>query len=211
MQNVSLKATVWGYLVSALLIVSRLLSSSQNAGIKSLNSVLIIVILCLCLHLVRRTSSCFYSHVREDKSAFVLFLMPALNLAVTGLGLLSEGLAAVFASPVFSVVLVLTSIPVFLCGYFIYVSSKLPSLKALRVNTAALSALGGIYVIMRLGHTVLFPLLQTRGQMLSENLLKFFSWNTYLSFIIYLLCIASFYFLSREIKGSHFPETEAEK
>ena len=197
---------LWGCLVCALLIVSRWLTRSQSPGAQSVNTVLVLVVLVLSVQLVRREAKLFTPRFLGDPFALILLLMPALNLAVTVLGLVSKTLGGLFSSPWGTALLTLISTPVFLSGCFLYVSKKLPEDYPLRLAAVFITALTSVYVVCRLCDKLVFPLLTNAGISLPERLTQIAAQNGLLSLFVFILCLAAFLLMGRAV--GTLPEKE---
>lgn len=193
-----LKPGVLGIIISVMLIVSRFLGFSAVTEIKSLNTVLVIVLLILCVHLVRVTSAMRQPNVWNSKDTLLLFLLPIVMLAVTLIQLIMEP-PAFITSRVFSAVLIFLSVPVFLVVYFLYLSGRLPQNKTLKEFSRILLGTGIVYVVLRLLDDVCLPLIENlSGREIAPVLYKITGCNTYLSFMISILSLAGFILLCCE-------------
>ena len=76
---------VTGVIISALLIASRFFGSADSVALRSMNTVLVLVMLVFCLHLVRGTSLWRQPHVWNAWNTLALFLMPLVMLLITAL------------------------------------------------------------------------------------------------------------------------------
>lgn len=199
---------VVGIVVTVLLLVSRYLGAASTTALESLNTVLVVIALILSLHLVRRTSALYQPHVWNSAFTFVLFLFPLLNLLAAGLQLLLKNAAFLNSKPVLAA-LILVSVPVFFCVYFIYISGKLPNSRSMFVFSRILASVGAVYMLLRLLDTVLFPLLADRaGLQIPPALLRVAGWNTHISFLIYLMSFAGFILLHNELKPRQGPAAQ---
>ena len=81
---------VVGIAVSVLLILSRFMVNSRMIALESLNTVVVIIMLLLCVHLVRVTSALRQPHVWHARGTLLLFLMPLAMLVITVVQLIME-------------------------------------------------------------------------------------------------------------------------
>jgi|GEM_PF-1879207 len=191
-KNYKLQPAVFGVFICVFLIISRYLGNSGSSSrMLSLNTVLIIVLLCLCLHLVRRTSELFQDHVWISPWAVVLLAMPLINLVITGVQLIIDA-SAVFSSGAFSAALIFLSMPVFMCLYFLYLTYKVPDNRPLRAISVVLSVIGIVYIVFRLLSAVIFPAAVSSGRNINDTLEVICSNYADISLAIYLLSIAGF-------------------
>ena len=189
---------VTGIIVSVLLIASRFFGSADSVALRSLNTVLVLVMLVFCLHLVRGASSWRQPHVWNAWNTLALFLMPLIMLLITALQLIMEP-PAFFTSPVFSAALIVLSMPIFLCCYFWYASWLLPENRALKVFSRVLAAAGTLYAILRLTSAVILPLIeQHSGKPSAAWLTAVTGWNPHLSFAISVFSLGGFVLLCAE-------------
>ncbi len=190
-----------GLAVCGLMLASRILVAAGGKTMESLNTVLVLIALCLCLHLVRRTSLLFQPHVWHSRVVLLLFLLPLLTLTAAGLQLLLLEAHSFLSSKPFVAVLIFVSVPVFLCLYFLYVSAKLPAARGLRVFSRILLSFGILYTVLRLLDTVLLPFIAKRTTAeIPQVLLTVAGWNTQLSLLIYLMAFGGFILLHGELK-----------
>ena len=187
---------VTGIVIAAMLLASRYLGAAEGAALGSLNTVLVIAALFLCLHLVRRTSAMYQEHVWNSHATLLLFMLPVATLLATGLQFLFLQTPSFLNSKPFLTVLIFVSVPVFLCFYFLYVSAKLPEHRQLRVFSLVLLGVGIAYTVLRLSDAVLLPLIsELAGRAINPVMLKIASWNTHLSFLIYVMAFGGFFLL----------------
>ena len=199
-QKIKPPPAVFGVAISVLLLASRYFGASSGAGLESLNTVIVIAALCLCLHLVRRTSALFQPHVWSTPATVVLFALPMATLIVTGLQLIFAKAPSFLSSKPFLTVLIFASAPVFLCAYFVYISKKLQS-RQLRAFSLVLAGVGTLYTLLRLLNAILFPLIEElAGRQINPAIITVAAWNTHLSFLIYLMTFGGFFLLHTEIK-----------
>lgn len=191
-----------GAVIAVMLIVSRYLGAAEGAAIGSLNTVTVIVALCLCMHLVRRTSDLTQPHLYSSTFTLVLYALPLATLLATGVQIVLMSTPAFLTSKPFLTVLILLSMPVFLCAYFLYVARTFPTGRSLRAVSVVLLALGCVYVLLRLADAVVLPLIaEAAGKEIAPAVLGVASWNRHLSFVIYIVALFGFIFLHLEIKN----------
>ena len=179
---------VWGLAACMVLIVSRALAKAGTAGLGSLSTVLVILALCLCLHLARRTSALTQPHVWNGRASLLLFMLPLVMLFLTVLQINLMRLPGWFASKPFLAVLILFSLPVFFCCWFLYYAAKVARDMWFRRFAAGLAFIGGAYVILRLANDVILPLIPA----VPEAVLKVAALNPQVSILIYLIAAAGF-------------------
>ncbi len=183
---------VLGIAVSVLLILSRFMVNSRMLALESLNTVVVIIMLLLCVHLVRVTSERRQPHVWNSWDTLVLGLMPLVMLVITVVQLIMEP-PAFITSRVFSALLILVSVPVFLSCYFLYVSARLPRNRTLRVFSRLLLCAGSVYVVLRMLDAVILPIAEElSGKTVAPAVYAVTGSNTHISFIIGVLSLAGF-------------------
>ena len=196
-----------GLFACVLLILSRYFSNLAGSGMESLSTVLVIVALCVCVHLVRRTSALFQPHVWSAWQTIGLMALPITMLLLAIAQIILFRTPAFFETRTFSAVLTLVSLPVFFCLYFLYASGNNRGSKRLRVFSRVLLAAGVAYTVLRLLDKVLFPLVsQWAGKAINPAILRAAAWNTHLSFIIYLMCVYGFFIMMRGDPRDSAPE-----
>ncbi len=199
-----------GLLACVLLILSRYFSNVAGAGMESLSTVLVIVALCVCVHLVRRTSALYQPHVWNAWQTVGLAALPITMFLLVIAQIILFRTPAFFETRTFSAVFTLVSLPVFFCLYFLYVGGKKRGGKKLRVFSRVLLAAGIAYTVLRLLDKVLFPLIsQWAGKAINPTVLRAAGWNTHLSFIVYLICVCGFFIMMRSETRAAVPEETA--
>ena len=189
---------VLGIIASVLLLASRFMVNSQMIALQSLNTVVVIVMLLVCVHLVRVTSAKRQAFVWRSWDTLILFLLPLAMLAITAVQLIMEP-PAFITSRVFSALLIFVSVPVFFSAYFWYVSGRLSQNRTLRVFSRLLACAAGVYVVLRLLDDVVFPVIEAgTGKALNPTLLAVSGSNTSLSLLIGVLSLAGFILLCCE-------------
>lgn len=204
----SVKPGVLGCLISLLLVVSFFLPRIKNAdsSINAINTVLIIVILCLSVHLVRITSSMFFPHVWKNVGFSVLLIIPIVYLLVIAVQfILSQ--AVFFETIAFNVFLILISFPMFCCYYFSVLRLFSKENKTLKIMTVIIDIVGVVYCFIRLTDKVFIPLALVGTNditVISEiyNLISpYFSLCIYsLSFVNFIICAKHFGGTDKRIK-----------
>lgn len=188
-----------GCIISALLVVSFLLPRVwyANPKVDAINNILVIVILCLSVHMVRKTSDMFVEHVWKKTTFLVMLSIPVINLLVTAIQLVWNN-PAISRNVLFNVFLLFISLPVFLCYYF-SVLQKYTKNKLFRIISLILDIAGILYFVIRLADKIILPLAMVAGYDLrsivnvAESLSPWFSFVIYiLSFVSFIICIKLF-------------------
>jgi hypothetical protein len=189
-----------GLFCTVLLIVSRFISLYPliSSRLGAVNTVIIIVALCECVHLVRGTSAMFYNHVWNNIPGTILFAMPVSNLLVTAIQLFFNN-QTVMLSAYFTGFLTLVSLPAFFCYYFTFYiknsvknNSWLKNAALAKVLTTVLPVMGALYTLIRFLDKSLFPYLGTKSVAVPEILAKIVSCSSSVSFGMYFLAAAGF-------------------
>ncbi len=178
----------FGMIACVLLLVSRHLGTLETNGIQALNHVLVVFILCLCVHFIRRTAALTHIHVWNDKLLSFLWILPVFNLVITALQLML-GAHPVFSSPVFVTVSVLFSLPAFFCLYFIYAARTLCRENALKASAVVMLCLGAVYTVLKIFVKVISPVLSIAKDTLDNVVGKVDSAGSVLSVVIYALSV----------------------
>ena len=201
---------VLGIIVSILLILSRFMVNSQIVALESLNTVVVIVMLLLCVHLVRATSVRRQPHVWNAWDTLILGLMPLVMLVITLVQLIMEP-PAFITSRVFSALLILVSVPVFLSCYFLYVSARLPHNKTLRVFSRLLLCAGSVYVLLRMLDAVILPIIEEFSEKtVAPAVYAVTGSNTGISFMMGVLSLAGFILILNEHDPSVSEDAETD-
>ncbi len=197
-----------GCLMSVFLIVSFFLPRiwQDNQRVESLNTLLIIGILCTAIHLVRKTSYVFYSHVWKSVGFSVLLFIPVLNLLVAACQFVWGDLAFM-QHPLFTGVLVLFSLPAFCCYFFSVIWLFCVKDKKLMITSSVLDALGLMYIMIRLAERTFLPLFQNAGHEVATVIEKLFSISPYFSLVIYILTFVNF-IICAQLFNDHLKNTE---
>lgn len=182
-----------GLSCTALLIVSRLLSqySALAPGIDALNTVLHIIAMCECVHLVRVTSALSFTHVWDSASGVMLFSMPVVNLLVTAVQLFTGG-GKIADSLLFTALLTMFSLPAFFCYYFAFYLRVTGSRKRGGMRTV-LHIAGAVYTVMRILDKALFPFFaQKLSLQVPQLMIKVVSYSSSVSFGVFIAAAAGF-------------------
>lgn len=149
----------WG-VAACLLSLVLMLTTGLSAWIPGwINTVILLLILFICIHLVRGTAKTHDKHVWEIPPLAVLICMPVFNLAVAALQMVSPD-APFLNNAWFSLPLAFFSLPAFFCGYFFYAARAFRAGRPLRVALGFLYAAGAGYVLLQLTDKLLLPLLR---------------------------------------------------
>ncbi len=188
-----IKPGLTGCFMSVLLIVSFFLPRiwENNSTVESFNTILIVVILCLAVHLVRITSALFFEHVWNNIGFVILWLAPVCNLIIAACQFIWEDLAFMQGS-LFTAFLILFSLPAFCCYYFTVIWLFCVRNKALTVCATVLDAIGMIYILIRLADRVLLPLLENTGKEITAFVDSMVSLSPMFSLAIYVLSFINF-------------------
>ena len=124
-----------------------------------------------------------------------------MNLLVTGVQLITD-ITLYFNSHVFNAILILLSMPVFMCVYFSYIVYKLPQNKQMKALGILLDAVGVIYVVFRLFSVIIFPVLVDSGKEINIVLNNVFSHFPEISLIIYFISVICFFVSAGELSGN---------
>ncbi len=194
----SVKPGLVGAFMSLLLIVSFFLPRiwQNNKTVESFNSVLIIIILCLAIHLVRVTCSLFVEHVWNNIGFTVLWLLPVFNLLVTASQFIWGDLAF-FTHPAFVSCLILFSLPAFCCYYFNVIWYYCKRDKTLMITAGILDAVGLVYILIRMTDRVILPLAAGTGKEIAGFIEFMFSLSPWISLSLYVLAFISFVISAR--------------
>ncbi len=189
----SMKPGITGALMSLLLIVSFFLPRiwANNATVESLNTVIIVVILWFAAKLIKETSELYGEHLWNNKIFPVLMAVPVFNLIVTALQFVIPD-ASFMLHPVFSALLVISSLPAFCCYYFTAMWLHFKRDKRLIITTVIVDGAGLFYVLIRLADRVIIPALSLLGTEISDVVDKLVSLSPWFSLVIYLLSFANF-------------------
>lgn len=184
---------ITGCIISFLLVVSFFLPRlwKTNPNIEAINTILIIVILCLSVHLVRISSSLFFRHVWNNIGFLILIFIPVSYLIITALQF-------VLADPVFNrnvvfnIYLILISLPAFCCYYFTVLWLYGKRDKTLRSLVVILDIFGFVYCLIRLIDKIYLPLALVSGKDVSDLIDVMDKISPYFSLSIYILSFFSF-------------------
>lgn len=189
---------VIGCFMSVLLIVSFFLPRiwQDNSTVESFNTVLIVVIMCLAVHLVRKTSSLFYDHVWNNLGFTILLIIPVINLIITACQFI-WGTHAFMQHPLFTALLILISLPAFCCYFFTVIWLYCKRNKTLMISSTLLDAFGLIYILIRLADRSFLPLAVNAGHEVAVFIERLFSVSPYFSLIIYILAFFNYIICAR--------------
>lgn len=197
----SLAPTVVGCMVSSMLIVSFFLSLcfSNVKEVTSFNSILVLLILCLSIHLVRKTSSLFFDHVWRSIPLVILWLIPVANLVFSACQFIWNDIS-IWTNPFFDVLLVVFSLPAFCCYYFTVISLFFYRDKSIMISTLVLDIVGLCYCPLRILHSLFYV---EHGLIINvpdflETLIADSRW---FSFVIYILAFVNFIICARLFSG----------
>lgn len=189
----SIKPGLTGCFISVLLIVSFFLPRiwKNNSTVESFNTILIVVIMCLAVHLVRITSSLFFEHVWNNIGFSILWLIPVTNLITAACQFIWEDLSFMQGS-LFTTFLILFSLPALCCYYFTVIWLFCIRDKSLMISTTILDIIGMIYILIRLADRVLLPLIENTGKEITEFIDSMVSFSPVFSLAIYVLSFVNF-------------------
>ncbi len=192
-KKLSAKPGLVGCLMSACLIVSFFLPRiwNNNPTVESFNTVLIIIILCLAIHLVRLTSSLFFEHVWNNIGFTILCGIPVFNLLVIACQFI-WGNIAFLQTPVFTGMLVLFSLPAFCCYFFSVIWLFCRRERILMIWSTILDAFGFLYCVIRIADRVVFPYIANGGNEIAELTEWLVSFSPWFSLVIYVVAFINF-------------------
>lgn len=182
-----------GCALSLLLIVSFFIPRiwADNTTAESFNTVLIIVILCIAIHLVRKTSALFFEHVWHNIGFTVLIMIPIFNIVVAACQFV-WGNIALMQTPLFTAFMVMFSLPAFCCYYFTVIWLFCKRDRRLMTGATILDAVGLIYCLIRLADRVFLPLAVNAGKEITDFVSQMFSFSPWFSLAMYVLAFVSF-------------------
>ncbi len=194
----SIKPGLTGSVMSLLLIASFFLPRvwEGNSTVGSLNTVIIVVILCLAAKLIKQTSELFGEHLWNHRIFPVLMCVPVFNLIIAAVQFVLPN-ASFMLHPVFVTLLIIFSLPVFCCYYFTAMWLNFRRDKRLLVTTIIVDAAGLLYILIRLFDKVIIPALSIQGNEIPGLAHKLFSVSPLFSLIIYVLSFANFIICAR--------------
>lgn len=184
---------VIGCFISVMLIVSFFLNMffGSVAEVVSFNSILVLLILCLSIHLVRKTSALFFDHVWKSIPLLILWLIPVANLVFSACQFIWNS-NAFWQSPVFFAILVLFSLPAFCCYYFTVICLFFNRHKSILVSTVILDAVGLCYCPLSLIYRIFYSSSTGFSIELPDILEILILDSRWFSFVIYILSFVSF-------------------
>lgn len=189
----SIKPGATGAFMSLLLIVSFFLPRiwEGNNTVNSVNTIIIVVILCLAAKLVKDTSELYGEHLWVHKIFPVLMSVPVFNLLITAVQFVVPS-ATFMLHPIFLTLLVISSLPAFCCYYFTAMWMHFKRDRRLMITTVIVDGAGLLYILIRLADRVIIPALSLQGNEISEIVDKLVSFSPWVSLLIYLLSFANF-------------------
>ena len=203
----ALRSSQLGMLIGVLLVVSRFLGDFNERGMNSVNTVLIVAILCLTVHFVRRVSSVRYAHVWESRVTLFFAAAALFNLVSAAVQIIFG--AAFLSSFVFSAFAVLLSLPVLLSLLALYLSFLYPQYRSARALSLASVGLSALYVVFRMGNDVVLPLISyVARKLINPRILSVTAWNKNISLIVLALVFSAMLSLFAELKALQ-PQTAA--
>ncbi len=184
---------ITGAVMSLLLIVSFFLPRiwEGNSTVGSLNTVIIVVIMCLAAKLVKETSELYGEHLWNNKIFPVLMSVPVFNIIITAVQFVVPD-ASFMLHPVFLTLLVISSLPAFCCYYFTAMWLHFKRDRRLIITSAIVDCTGLVYILIRLSDKVFIPALSLQGNEISDMVDKMVSFSPWFSLVIYLLSFANF-------------------
>lgn len=189
----SIKPGLTGAFMSMLLIVSFFLPRiwEGNTAVGSINTILIVVIMCLAAKLIKDTSMLYGEHLWVNKIFPVLMSVPVFNLIVTAVQFVVPD-AQILQHPVFLGLLVIASLPAFCCYYFTAMWLHFKRDKRLVITSAIVDAAGLLYILIRLSDRVVIPALMLQGNEIDALVDRLVSFSPWFSLVVYILSLANF-------------------
>ena len=189
----SMKPGLTGAFMSLLLIVSFFLPRiwEGNTTVGSINTILIVVIMCLAAKLIKDTSTLYGEHLWVNKIFPVLISVPVFNLIVTAVQFVVPD-AQILQHPVFLGLLVIASLPAFCCYYFTAMWLHFKRDKRLVITSAIVDAAGLVYILIRLSDRVVIPALMLQGNEIDALVDSLVSFSPWFSLVVYILSLANF-------------------
>ena len=189
----SIKPGLTGCFLSVLLVVSFFLPRlwKNNSTVESFNTILIVLIMSLAVHLIRITSALFYDHVWNNIGFTVLLLIPVTNLITTACQFVWGNISFIQSS-LFTAFLIIFSLPAFCCYYFTVIWLFCIKDRALAISTTILDAVGLIYILVRLADRVILPVVEDTGAQMVDFIDTMVSFSPAFSFVIYVLSFVNF-------------------
>ncbi len=189
----SIKPGLTGAFMSLLLIVSFFLPRiwEGNTTVGSINTILIVVIMCLAAKLIKETSMLYGEHLWVNKIFPVLLSVPVFNLIVTAVQFVVPK-AQILQHPVFLSLLVISSLPAFCCYYFTAMWLHFKRDKRLVITSAIVDAAGLLYILIRLSDRVVIPSLMLQGNEIGALVGGLVPFSPWFSLMVYMLSFANF-------------------
>ena len=194
------RVPVIGCVCCAFLLISLFFSITGWVGAKALATVLVILALSLSVHMVRGTASLEGIRVWNSPGLTVFWCMAALNLLATVMTLLMKNPDNALTKAM-TVAMVLISMPIFFCTYFIYIQLRFCRHdRVFSVAAVVLPVLGGIYAVLR----ILNDAALSAGEKAAlPGVLRFaVEHNNKLSILIYILSFVCFLLFRRFLVNS---------
>ena len=192
-KHFSIMPGLTGVFMSLLLTVSFFLPRiwQGNTTVGSINTVLIVVIMCLAVKLIKETSLLYGEHLWVNKIFPLLTMVPVFNLIVTAIQFVVPT-AGFLQHPVFLGLLVIASLPALCCYYFTAMWLNFKRDRRLMITTVIVDAAGLIYMIIRLSDRVVIPALLLQGHEIAALVDKLISFSPWFSLVVYILSLANF-------------------
>jgi hypothetical protein len=189
----SKKPGITGAFMSLLLVVSFFLPRiwEGNSTVGSLNTVLIVVIICLAAKLIKQTSELYGDLLWNHRIFPVLMSVPVFNLLITAVQFVVPN-ASFMLHPVFITLLIISSLPAFCCYYFTAMWLHFKRDRRLVITSLIVDVVGLMYILIRLFDRVIIPLLPLQGNEIFSLVDKLVSLSPWFSLLIYLLSFANF-------------------
>lgn len=194
---------VIGCVISVFLVISFLLPRiwDQNPKIEAANNILVIAILCLSVHMVRRTSALFVEHVWHKAGFLILWAIPVMNLLVIAIQLVWDN-PVISRNVIFNIFLLLISLPAFCCYYFSVLQIYCKKDSLFRAITLILDGTGILYFIMRLTDKIILPLMMVSGHNVRSIIEVVEKLSPYFYFAIYILTFVNFIICIKLLSGA---------
>lgn len=195
---------ILGCIATFMLIVSFFLSKylKGNVTVNAFNSIIIVIIMCLEIHLIRKTASMKHDHVWNSIPLSLLWLMPVFNLVVVAFQFFGGGASAIISGYIFTSVLIIFSLPVFTSLYFFYIAKNVNNEPVLRYTGIVMSVLTLIYLILRLIDKVIIPSGIIIGETALNVLGKISSLSSDFSLLTYLCALFGYIVFSHFLNKS---------
>jgi len=178
-----------GAVICTLLIVSY--SLSYMPELTAVKTILQIVSICLCVHLIRSTAKLYGVHVWHVKSLITLWCMPVINLGTMAVVFLkiSTPLLNTFLA---RLILVAFSLPLFFLYYYIYLCRKFIDSRSVKTITVLLVITCAVYSVIQLFDKGILPMLIRMNIEVNDSLDRFMNHSSEAAFIVYLVAFVGF-------------------